>query len=136
MQKTDGYTFTDTELAAVAGLKEISAQARVANLGAGGGFEAARLAQLQRDRDRALRRGDEKRAGELDLKIVASGARSNIIAVQRDRETIVPNPVPKGQSVVRGRVVEAAKGQRGLRVALIGPDGTELAKATTDKPVE
>ena len=132
MRNPQVRTFSNDELIAAGGLREVAAQARVGMFGGGLAIEGARVKQLTRDRDRALRRGDEARAVELDGRLRASKSLMGEMRTERAKEGIVPSPVPAGKAVVRGRVTDRREAAKGLQVSLLGSKGEQLAAMRTD----
>lgn len=132
MKRVRAHTFSEPDTIVAAGLREVSVQARVASLGGVAALGRARRTQLARDRDRALRKGDQARAAELEGLLVTQTRLGREIDSERQREAIVPMPVPKDQAVVRGRVTDGGQGRKGILVTLRDPQGETLALAQTD----
>lgn len=129
-QNTSGR-FTHEHLRAVSGLKEVTAMARCASLNMAAALGGARLKQLTRDRDRALRRGDSARAVELEAMLARQEQLNNELVAEAERESIVPKPQNLKQAVYRGRVTEGGRGRSGLVVALIPPSGKPITAQET-----
>lgn len=132
MQIKQNRPVSETEILIATGMREIGAQARVGALGTFSGVNAARIAQLGRDRDRALRRGDADRATELEAQMTRSASLAGVVGAQAERESIVPAPVPRGQAVVRGRITDRGRGRKGVVANLLDArSGAQLAQTTS-----
>ena len=123
-------TFNDDDVLAAAALREVTAQARAAGFRMVLGLGAARCNQLQRDRERALGRGDADRAAELEALLDDENRRAREMYSQQERERIVPGVLKPGQAVYRGRVTDNGAGWKDLPIDL--RDSTGLPGSIMD----
>ncbi|MEM9332139.1 MAG: PASTA domain-containing protein [Pseudomonadota bacterium] len=121
------------EYAGLTALPEFNAIARVGIMGIGDKLATARVQQLQRDADRAARRGKATRAKHLRKKVSKISVSRNAMKHQSEREQIREVRTEPDNLVLQGRLSEKGLGKAGLRLDLLDENGLSIGTAVTDK---